>query len=448
MTRAEAFGTRVQSGLVALARPEVILALAAGSSIVVGLAELPLVWDGSSFMFTALNEQTPLLIFHRTVESILTAPVVAASHVTDDLAILRKVFSLTYATVPAIALGLSWLVVRRARPDLFVWPVLGIALALLPGRALTIAESLIAAQLSWPIFLAAIVPVERRIALLCLAVGAVVAVSHPAALIFLSVIGVVGYVERARSGSRTRAFRWIGALSGLAALNVMLLTSRLDAYEVDVAQPVVLAYQFVKIAISPQIVGLQLTALTALLVLRAGRARSDSRPLYARAAVTAAIAVLPFLIWAAIPAMWWDIIEYRAWAVPVTVPLFVVAWSDARRPDGSMRVHVSERMRIATVAASIMFVVLVAQGLGWVDLVGRLERAVAAGHGCVAGESIDGFSTTALGSWAVVPLSILLQGRSAHAFVAPARLCGAAAWPREAPVPTLPALTPRWFRFE
>jgi len=439
----------VRAAGVSFGRPEVVLGIAALTTVVVGLSELPLVWDGSNFLFAALNEQTPLLIFHRTVESLLTAPVVAASFLTSDVRILRKIFSLSYAAVPTMALVLSWIVVRRTRPDLLIWPMLGIGLALLPGRGLSIAESLIVAQLSWPLFLAAIVSVERRIFVACLVVGAVVAVSHPSALVFLPIVGVIGWVERLRSGSVARSFGWLVAFFALASLNFALLSSRLDPYEVTVAQPIVVAYQLLAGAFGPQLSGLQLTALTALLVYRAGRDPTQAHRMYARAMVTAGLAVMPFLIWAALPQMWRDIIEYRAWAIPATLPLFAVAWLDARRADPLHETHVASRMTISAVVAAVMFVVLLAQGVTWVGLVARVERAVTSRAGCVPAESIEGFADTALGSWALVPLSLLVQGREVHAFVTFGFLCESARWPKEVPMMVnLPSLRPQWFRFE
>ncbi len=430
------------------ARAEIALALAVLTTAVVAAADLPLVWDGSNFLFVALNEQTPLLIFHRYIESLLTAPAVAASFLTSDVGILRKVFSVSYAAVPTLALVLSWLVVRRKRPDLFVWPVLGIGLALLPGRALGVAESLLAAQLSWPLFLAALVPIDRTRLALCVLVGLVVAVSHPAALVFLPLIGLVGSIERVRSGSLVRGLGWLATFLALAVVNIALLTSQLDPYEVKSARPLAIVYELIFGAAGPQLAGLLLTAVAAVLVHRAARAPHEVRRPYSRAAVTAGLAVIPFVIWAAIPELWYHTLEYRAWAIPATLPLFALAWSDARQRDAAVRAHVAERMTLSVVAATVMFVVLLVQSVVWTGLVARLEAAVASRAGCVPLGSMAGYEQTAAGGWAVAPLSIIVQGRQVHAFVAPDALCEGSHWPDDAPVLGSPALRPLWFRFQ
>jgi hypothetical protein len=422
--------------------------LTAGSVLAVALANVPLAWDGSYFLFTVLNDQQTLLIYHRRVESVLTAPVVAAAAVTDDVSVLRTVFCVMYAAVPLVAIGCSWAVVRRRRPDLFVWPIIGIALALLPGRAVAFAESLIAAQLIWPLMLAGLVGVERRpLLLFCLPIAAIVATSHPIGALFLLIVGAIGFVE---ARSRISSIVWLGSFVALAALNVAELGSRLAPYEVASLRPEAVAFDLLRSSVGPQMAGLMLIALAAWLVHRGATTREErsAERIHRRALVTIALSAMPLLIWAAVPAMWRDEIGFRVWALPATLPLFALAWIDARRTRLSAGSRLLERRAvISALAAVVMFVVLVVQSASWATLVANVRTAVEGRSGCVPAGSIESYPDSALGDWEIVTLSIVLQDRDVSAFVAPAEVCTSSAWPGEVAVGALTVLRPRWFRF-
>lgn len=429
--------------------PELALALAALTSLTAALAGLPLAWDGSYFLFRVLNDQTPLLIHNRLVESVLTSPVLLASRITEDLGLLRFIFGLPYAAVPFVSLACCWIVARR-RPDLFVWPMLGIGVALLPGSALFISEALIAAQLSWPLLLAAVIPGQPRVVLpLCLALGVVVAVSHPIALPLLLTVGVVGTVVRRRSSLDAAA--WMTSFLGLVAINIVELTSRLTSFERESLEPSTVAAGLANGVFGPPLAALPLAALAAVLVHRGARATQAARrvELHNLALTTLVLVGLTLLTWAALPPLWRGEIEFRGWALPVTLPLFALAWLDARSARaGSQPALVEQRMKVARAAAWVMFLVLVVQGVVWTQLTARVSLAVAGQTGCVVAGSIEGFPDSPLGHWAITPLSILLQARDVHGFVATADLCRVNEWPREVPMGPVPALTPTWFRFQ
>ncbi|HYR94248.1 MAG TPA: hypothetical protein VEP48_08600 [Methylomirabilota bacterium] len=414
-----------------------VLSIAAAASLVAAISGLPLVWDGSFLLFTVLNDQQPMVIYNRFVNSLLTAPVLAASALTEDLGILRLVFNLSYEAVPFVALLASWVVVRRARPDLFVWPVLGIGLALLPGLAVPTASSIIAAQLFWPLFLAALVPPSSRLVLaLSVALGVVVAFSHPIAAALLVLLAIAGWIERGRS--RPAGLAWLTGCLALALLNVVWLTSQLDAYQAHIAEPIVALNILGWALVGPQSLGLGFTAFAAWLLYRGGgdpRARG-------RARMTIVIAALPFVVWAAIPSLWGNVIDFRVAALPCAVPLLLLAWLDARSPVRLLE----ERRQAALAAAVVMFVVVVVLSAGWAILAARVESAVAQASGCVPAESIEGYPDSALGNAFVTPLSLVLQGRDLHAFVEPLSACASTGWPARLPAGPY-VFEPRWFRF-
>ncbi|MBM4421087.1 MAG: hypothetical protein FJ034_05810, partial [Chloroflexi bacterium] len=106
-------------------RPVTALALLAAAGIVPALAGLPLVWDGTSFLFRALNEQRPVEGFNRLILLVLTAPPAWLARVTEDIGTLRFAYSLAVEAIPWAGVAAAWLVARERRPALFVWPMLG-----------------------------------------------------------------------------------------------------------------------------------------------------------------------------------------------------------------------------------------------------------------------------------------------------------------------------------
>jgi hypothetical protein len=416
---------------------QTVLGITAAASLVGAIGGLPLVWDGSFLLFSVLNDQQPILTYNRFVNTLLTAPVLAASALTEDFGILRLVFNLSYEAVPFVALLASWVVVRRARPDLFVWPVLGIGLALLPGFAVPTASSLIAAQLFWPLFLAALVPTSsKRVLALAATLGAIVAFSHPIALALLVLLAIAGWIERGRS--RPAGLAWLTGCLALALLNGLWLTSQLDPYQARIAEPIVALTILANALMGPQSLGLAFTAFAAWLLYRGGR-----HPLaHGRAGTTIAIAALPFVVWAAIPSLWGNVIDFRVAALPCTVPLLVLAWLDARSPVRLLE----ERRQAALAAAVVMLAVVVVLSAGWAILAARVESAAARASGCVPAESIEGYPDSALGNVWITPLSLVLQGREVHAFVEPMSACASTGWPARLPAGSY-EIDPRWFRF-
>src|SRR5208282_829898 len=79
---------------------------------VAAFAGAPLTWDGAFYLFSALDTQWPFVPHGRTINVALQLPVVAASHLTQNLAPLRLIFCLCYASVPDVGLVASWLICR------------------------------------------------------------------------------------------------------------------------------------------------------------------------------------------------------------------------------------------------------------------------------------------------------------------------------------------------
>jgi hypothetical protein len=192
-------------------------------------AGAPLAWDGAFYLFSALDTQWPFVPHGRTINVALQLPVVAASHFTQNLTVLRLIFCLCYASVPAVGLAASWLICREKRPSLFVWPALSCCLAMLPGRFTFVGKAMMSAWLLWPVFLAALIGVRRihlpLVALLVLAAF----LAHPIAAVFFGFSAAIAAVASLTSPS-SRKPRLTGALVlGLIAAAKMLVP--LNEYE-------------------------------------------------------------------------------------------------------------------------------------------------------------------------------------------------------------------------
>src|SRR5918996_5328954 len=82
-------------------------------------------WDGSYVLFKILDLQSPFPAHGRFVNIPLHWIVLLASRLTSDLTILQMVFGLVYASIPFLALVISWWVVRGHAETLFIWAALG-----------------------------------------------------------------------------------------------------------------------------------------------------------------------------------------------------------------------------------------------------------------------------------------------------------------------------------
>jgi hypothetical protein len=381
------------------------------------VARLPFTWDGAWFFARAMDTGTPTFLYRRAIHVLIQAPALATRAFVDDPAVLSLVFSAAYAMVPLVALFAAWRVVRDDRPDLIVWPVLGIALVAVPGQAFFISESTIVAHLAWPIVLAALLGRIRRHRVMVAGLALAIAVSHPYGGPALAAVGVVALVSRSWSGGSGRP--WAAALLVLTGATLILASLALrSSYEADASSLERLIAQFRggvwgPIAIAP--VAAWAIGLGAFVHLR-------ERARLAATTVMLAATVLVLVPWALDPAAWGDALRYRAWLLFLTLPLFVMAVIDARRSSPWI-----DRRLVTVGAPAVMALVLAAQSLSWVGLQTRLAVSLAATPpGCVLRSQVDWIESTALDHWATTSLGIVLEGRSPDHLVLIDRPCDGA----------------------
>ncbi|HVN27165.1 MAG TPA: hypothetical protein VMT64_01690, partial [Candidatus Binataceae bacterium] len=127
--------------------------------IVAAVLRAPLSWDGSFYFFQMLDRQWWFIAQpHRWINYALQAPTLLAMRFTLNFPILILIFSLSYASPAIIGVALSWLVCRK-RPELFIWPAIGIGIVTLPGILNFNSEATMTAPLFWPVLLAALIGV-------------------------------------------------------------------------------------------------------------------------------------------------------------------------------------------------------------------------------------------------------------------------------------------------
>ena len=207
------------------------IALTGVALAIAAVCGAPLAWDGSYYLVKVLDTQGLWMPHNRLSNILLQWPVLLASHVTDNLAILRLTFALPYLATPLVAVAAGWWIVRRPSPDLFVWAALGIGLGTLPGQFNMNSEDLQAVQLFWPVLLATLVGLPRRTLVVVAPLLVYILVAHPIA----SVLCLLGAGAAVIVGLRERTARRIMLMWAvmLVALAVARYAIGRDSYEAN-----------------------------------------------------------------------------------------------------------------------------------------------------------------------------------------------------------------------
>src|SRR4029077_1663076 len=74
------------------------------------LVNAPLSFDGAVYLFDVLDTHHFAAAHGRIINIPLQLPVMAAAHLTQNIAVLRLIFSAAYASVPLLGLAASWIV--------------------------------------------------------------------------------------------------------------------------------------------------------------------------------------------------------------------------------------------------------------------------------------------------------------------------------------------------
>jgi hypothetical protein len=399
-----------------------------GAALVVAAAVgAPLAWDGSYVAFTALDQQLPYSSHGRYYHTILTLPLLAASHVTTDVAVLRTVFAIAEVTAPFVALLLSWLVVRHDAPSLFFWPAIGVTLATLPGQFAFNSEGLASVQFAWPLLLLVLCPRAHYRYLSLGILSGIQLLIYPTAVAVLIITALTSAVtallklQPPRSGflvaivlalvAGTRALLPLPDYDAEVLASDRLLPTLLGSFRASV-----LGYPLAAILFTWLGGALSLAARWA-----AQRRHSGLERLGSAVGLSSTAAVLIVLLpWASDPTLWTSVESFRFWAFAASFPLMVMAvlervwldplargWSTTRR-----------RSRHLSLAAAVFFAVLSTQSVSWLVLRDHLVDVLAAHSGkCIPASSLRRLTSTPLEHWTLPYYSILIEGRSPKALV-------------------------------
>jgi len=393
------------------------------------LAGLPLTWDGAYYLFNTLDTRFPFIPHGRTIDVALELPVLAASHFTDNLALLRIIFSLCYVAIPAIGLATSWLICRERRPSLFVWPALSCCIAMLPGQAAFSSEAIMTPWLMWPVLLAALIGV-RRAYLPILAILVVAAfLAHPIAGAFLALSALVSAIAGLKSADARRERLLSAVVLSLVALARIL--TPLSEYESERLSTALLMSAFHTAVMGLPLIVLILAALAAIFLLVSASMRSTSLVNSISSYIALAIIVTAgacLVIWAIPASRWAWALAFRFWAAPITLPFMAAASVEAlllappATEDESARQR--SRMPIILVIGGAFLAVLTIQSVTWKALTGRLQETLAQSpSGCIPRHMLFWARRTPFDHWGASPYAIDVQTRKPKTMVMDANGC-------------------------
>jgi hypothetical protein len=308
----------------------VTVAYAAAAALGLGLT-----WDGAYYLFQVLDTGQAFGPRDRILDVPLQQPVIALRSFIDDPAVLAAVFGFSCLLVPLASLAASWLIVRNHQPRLFVWPVLGMGLLLLPGQAAVQSEAMMALEMVWPILLAVLIGRPSENWAIVLGFSVFLALAHPFAVPLLAgVAAAVVLVHVSRRRERPQLW-WAIAFAALASLAwLRVANAELDPTHTEGLSLGQMTAAFDQVVAGRPLVSIGLTYAGAMLlvvgsVLNRVRAGASVRAVETLAFVLFAIAGFVLATWAADAHAWWTALDYRFVALFVVAPLMALALLDA-----------------------------------------------------------------------------------------------------------------------
>ncbi|RKT46141.1 hypothetical protein [Thiocapsa rosea] len=217
------------------------LALVMLAYVPIALVGLPLFGDGAYYFFKLALDGVPVFPNLRLGSVLAQLPTLAATRLTDDVVLLRHLFSFTYVALPVVSLLVCWSIVRERRPELILLPLLFLVANQINFSA--VSELLFSLYLVWPFVLLAALAPNRRLTLIY---GAVLAplllLLHPLGFAlagFLSLVALLNArFDRATDRTWTRA--WSGLAAAFAVSAVLRVISTLvgaTGYERSLTEP-------------------------------------------------------------------------------------------------------------------------------------------------------------------------------------------------------------------
>jgi hypothetical protein len=391
----------------------IVVAVFAVPLIVAVMSDAALTWDGAYLLFRTLDTGIPIIPHDRLIDAPIHWPVIWVNSLTDSMTVLRATFGVVHVVTPLVALSLSWWVVREDAPGLFIWPLLGIGWATLPGQINFISEGIKANQLIWPILLAVLIGLPARTIPMVAMVSLVVMFLHPTAVPVLGAVAAAAFVTGTlQRDSRDRLYPLAACLAIASLLRFGMITDRYQTGEMNVET---MKRQWRNSATGLPGISLILAFAVAILLLGVALVKSIPAWILMLPIVLVAIAGGTLAIWATEPARWWDALEFRGPASIVSLTVAGFAFLDcvlaiALKSD-RLRVLPDVRRRTGQAIAVMFAIVLSIQCLQYGRIIDDMNDTIAASEAhCISMSELPDMPESPLNLWTTPSLSLLFQG--------------------------------------
>jgi hypothetical protein len=333
----------------------------------------PFTWDGAYYFFNMLNTLEPAVEHGRVAERYLHYPVVWALEYGGSIPLSKAVFNGIHVISPLAALVLSWWVVRKRAPELLIWPMLCIGLALLPGQINFISSGIKAVQLMWPLLLALMIGLPNRTIPISCVLAAAIYILHPVAAPILAACGLAALIL----SLLRRGDRWRLALSGAALVvaglvRFLRITSGYDQSEMTWATQ---SRQWSNGATGLPMIALIVCGCIALTILLQPWLTSEWRQWLTRAQVGGVVvAVIALLFWAADPSQWWEALEFRGPSFWISMIMAGCLFLHVLIAHARQSVPAPQSASVVLAIALGFSLVIAIQSFTWHKVVNDLER--------------------------------------------------------------------------
>jgi hypothetical protein len=389
--------------------------------LIAAVSGMAMTWDGSYLFIKTLDDQAPYIPQGRAIVLPSQWAILIASRFTNNFTTLHTVFGIVYGLIPIGSLISSWWIVRDNAASLYVWPVFGIGLAVLPGTFPVFAEAVLAVYFFWPIALAILMGMQIRHFPIAVLFASAVLVTHPTSIPIYFLSAGLSLIAAARiKNARPRLLASFGLFTSyilLAGLRFFLMRS---SYEEERLSAAILLHQFdVGVAGLP-LLSLLCGCMAAICVYAMPYIKSrNSRTLAAIALlielVALVLATLALVVWATNGRFWRGAFDFRSWALVCSLPFIALATAEqlwCHKHEPMIRMEQVHRQRTIMVVSMSFLLVLSVQSWSWLNLTTRLrEVLVAHANACVPTSSMGWSKNTPLDHWSVTAYSLMLQGR-------------------------------------
>lgn len=380
-----------------------------------------LLWDGSYYMYRIVDTHIPFERFPGSLTLILALPVLLATDLTNQIPVLQAVFGLTYALIPILSLALSWWIVRREAPALFIWPALGIGIGTLMLQLHFVAEPILAIQLFWPLAMAILTRSRRLVYLVVIVLSLAILFAHPLSVLLFGLAAIMALAVGWRDPvDRTQKGLMAIGMVGLAVAATIKYWPLQARFETEAITPAGVQSSFgLSMPGLPTFAFLGIYTVAVIIFIGPLLRRNVSSWwrlfLYAlEFAGLVAIGAL-FSLWASDVRWWENAITFRAASLFISLPFIGAAVLESlihgpawfASPEGDW----GHRIKTTQIVGIIFAIVLVQQSISWIGLTNQLRETIAqSSTACISSSAIPKSARTPLGHWTATSYSLLLQG--------------------------------------